>query len=254
MNSVFSAVAFAALTIPASADQITVLAGDLPPMFLADGQGREAEIIKKTLEKCGHEVTFEIQPFTRHWESFKSGAGDAVATVPVGMPVGGAESNVYIRYQNGVSFLTGAGTEYNGLEDLAGKKVIAFKGAGSIIPGLSEHTGSFDDYREVTDQITQSRSLFGGRVDAIIGDGMLFAEYNRQLQGQADLRFDPNQPVTFKAVFESSPYAMVFRDPQHTEDFNRCFSELDADGTIAKINTAWVDKYRDSLGESYLGY
>ncbi|WP_208996971.1 ABC transporter substrate-binding protein [Roseibium denhamense] len=182
---------------PAAADEITILAGNLPPMFLEGGDGREAEIITATLEKCGHSATFEIQPFTRHWESFKSGKGDAVSTVPVGMPVDGTASEVYIHYQNGVSFLSDSGAAYEGLEDLAGKKVIGFKGAEAIIPGLADHTGSFADYREVTDQITQSRSLFGGRVDAIIGDGMLFAEYNRQLQGQTDLRFDPNQPVTF---------------------------------------------------------
>lgn len=240
--------------LPVQADEIKVLAGNLPPMFLDDGKGREAEIITAVMEKCGHTVSYEIQPFTRHWESYKSGAGDAVATVPQGMPIDGTPSDVYIQYQNGVSFLTDSGASYDGLADLAGKKVIGFKGAESIIPGLSDHTGSFADYREVTDQITQSRSLFGGRVDAIIGDGMLFAEYNQQLRGQSDLRFDPNQSVTFKAVFDSSPYTMAFRNAAHAEDFNRCYKELDADGTIAKINTAWVDKYRDSLGDSYLGY
>lgn len=238
----------------AQADDIKVLAGNLPPMFLDGGKGREAEIITAVMEKCGHTVSFEIQPFTRHWETYKSGDGDAVATVPQGMPIDGMASDVYIHYQNGVSFLSDSGANYTGLGDLAGKKVIGFKGAESIIPGLADHTGSFADYREVTDQITQSRSLFGGRVDAIIGDGMLFAEYNQQLRGQSDLRFDPNQSVTFKAVFASSPYTMAFRNAAHAEDFNRCFKELDADGTIAGINTAWVDKYRDSLGESYLGY
>ena len=253
-----SLMAFGLLTavasVPAHADDIKVMAGNLPPMFLEGGKGREAEIITAVMEKCGHTVTFEIQPFTRHWETYKSGEGDAVTTVPQGMPIDGTASDVYIHYQNGVSFLTDAGSSYTGLGDLAGKKVIGFKGAESIIPGLSDHTGSFADYREVTDQITQSRSLFGGRVDAIIGDGMLFAEYNQQLRGQSDLRFDPNQSVTFTAVFDSSPYTMAFRDASHTADFNRCYKELEADGTIAKINTAWVDKYRDSLGDSYLGY
>jgi len=243
-----------AVSAPAHADDIKIMAGNLPPMFLDGGKGREAEIITAVMEKCGHTVSFEIQPFTRHWESYKSGEGDAVTTVPQGMPIDGTASDVYIHYQNGVSYLSDAGGNYDGLEDLTGKKVIGFKGAESIIPGLADHTGSFADYREVTDQITQSRSLFGGRVDAIIGDGMLFAEYNQQLRGQGDLRFDPDQPVTFKAVFASSPYTMAFRNAAHAEDFNRCYKELDADGTIAAINTAWVDRYRDSLGQSYLGY
>lgn len=114
--------------LPVQADEIKVLAGNLPPMFLDDGKGREAEIITAVMEKCGHTVSYEIQPFTRHWESYKSGAGDAVATVPQGMPIDGTPSDVYIQYQNGVSFLTDSGASYDGLADLAGKKVIGFKG------------------------------------------------------------------------------------------------------------------------------
>lgn len=242
------------VAFPASADEITVMAGDLAPMFLKDGKGREAEIITAALEKCGHTAKFEIQPFTRHWESYNSGKGDAVATVPVGMPIEGTATSEYIRYQNGVSYLTDSNADFGKIEDLKGKKVIGFKGAESIIPGLADHTGSFADYREVTDQITQSRTLFGKRVDAIIGDGMLFAEYNSQLRSQNGLKFDPNQPVTFKAVFDSSPYAMAFRNAGHAADFDRCFKEIEADGTVAAINKTWVDKYRDSLGNSYLGY
>ena len=103
----------------ATADEITILAGDLPPMFNADGSGREAEIISTVMERCGHTVSFEIQPFTRHWKTYASGTGDAVATVPVGMPLGGHQSDVYIQYQNGVSFLTDAGNTYGDLAALA---------------------------------------------------------------------------------------------------------------------------------------
>lgn len=251
---ILTGVFVAVFPFSAVADEITVMAGDLAPMFLKGGKGREAEIITAALEKCGHTVKFKIQPFTRHWESYKAGKGDAVATVPVGMPIDGTATGEYIRYQNGVSFLSDGGADFGKIEDLKGKKVIGFKGAETIIPGLSNHTGAFADYREVTDQITQSRTLFGKRVDAIIGDGMLFAEYNRQLRSQSGLKFDPNQPVTFKAVFDSSPYAMAFRNADHAADFDRCFKEIEADGTVAAINKAWVDKYRDSLGSSYLGY
>ncbi|WP_208988386.1 hypothetical protein [Labrenzia sp. VG12] len=55
----------------AKADDIKILAGNLPPMFLDGGKGREAEIISAVMEKCGHSVSFEIQPFTRHWETYK---------------------------------------------------------------------------------------------------------------------------------------------------------------------------------------
>jgi polar amino acid transport system substrate-binding protein len=73
------------LSSNAMAAEVKVMAGDLPPMVQKDGTGREAEIISTVLGHCGHTAVFVVQPFTCHWQSFDSGSGDAVATVPVGV-------------------------------------------------------------------------------------------------------------------------------------------------------------------------
>jgi len=239
----------------ADAAEIEIRAANLPPMMTEAGEGREAEIIRATLAQCGHSVRFTVEPFTRHWKSYESGEGDAVATVPPGFGLPGTETDHYIAFQNGVSVLAQGGLPVASLADLAGKEVIAFGGASGILPGLDTAKDSFKSYREVTDQIVQSRLLFAGRADAVIGDGMLFAEYNRRLrEGGQDLRFDPDQPVVFYKTFEPSPYAMVFRDPAVAADFDRCFVELSADGTIDAINKRYVERYRAVLGGAYLGY
>jgi len=251
-----AALTLAATQIPAfaHAEDLTILAGDLPPMFNADGTGREAEVITTVMERCGHSVTFEIQPFTRHWKTYANGKGDGVATVPLGMPLDGVQSDAYIQYQNGVSSLSEAGAGYADLSALSGQSVIAFMGASEIIPGLQDAVPSFKSYKEIADQIGQSRMIFGHRVDAVIGDGMIFAEYNRQLREQADLMFDPNQDVTFQAIFAPSDYGMNFRTEALTEDFNRCYGEAKAYGTLDAINQKWAERYRDTLGTQYLGY
>ena len=238
----------------AHADSILVIGADLPPMMMGAGEGREAEIIQTTLERCGHSVTWELQPFTRHWASFDGGKGDAVTTVPVGMPTAGTASVSYVSYQNGVSFLE-AQTPVTSLGDLAGRDVITFQGASDILPELGAATGSFSSYREVTDQMVHSQMLFSGRIDAVVGDGMIFAEYNRQLASKGgNLGFDPNQGVRFNATFAPSSYTMAFRNPAHAADFDRCFGEASADGTIQAINAKWADRYRDVLGDQYMGY
>ena len=251
-----AALALALLQVPgrADADQVTILAGDLPPMVNAAGTGREAEVITSVMERCGHSVTFEIQPFTRHWKSYESGKGDGVATVPLGMPLPGHQSESYIQYQNGVSSLADSGGHYGELAALSGKSVIAFMGASEIIPGLKAAVPSFQSYKEIADQIGQSRMIFGHRVDAVIGDGMIFAEYNRQLREQSDLMFDPNQDVTFQAIFAPSDYGMNFRSEALTADFNRCYAEAKADGSLDAINRKWADRFRETLGTQYLGY
>ncbi|KUP91733.1 type 2 periplasmic-binding domain-containing protein [Tritonibacter horizontis] len=252
-----TAVTLSALQAPttAAAEALTILAGDLPPMFNGDGSGREAEVISSVMERCGHTVTFEIQPFTRHWKSYAQGKGDAVATVPLGMPLPGHATEAYIQYQNGVSSLAENGAAYSDLSALSGQSVIAFMGASDIIPGLKDAVPAFKSYKEIADQIGQSRMIFGQRVDAVIGDGMIFAEYNRQLRDQAgELMFDPNQDVTFQAIFAPSDYGMYFRSEALTADFNRCHAEAVADGSLAAINRAWADRYRDTLGDQYLGH
>ncbi|MBO9396094.1 transporter substrate-binding domain-containing protein [Shimia sp. R9_2] len=241
------------LTAPVFAETLTIMAADLPPMVYADGTGREAEIVTAVMGHCGHEVAFEVQPFTRHWASFEAGKGDAVMTVPVGMPMEGTQGAAYIAYQNGVSFLAGSGSDYGALSDLAGLSVAAFQGASNILPGLAEASDTFASYREMTDQETQSKLLFGGRVDGILGDGMLFAAYTASLRDAgSSAGIDASQPLEFRAIFEPSNYAMNFRDAALAADFDRCFAELEADGTITAINAKWVDKYRDTLGNNYL--
>jgi polar amino acid transport system substrate-binding protein len=234
----------------ATAAEIEVMAGDLPPMVQKDGTGREAEIISAVLGHCGHTAKFTVQPFTRHWQSFEKGSGDAVATVPVGM-----QTQSYISYQNGVSYLTSSDHEASALSDLEGWNIVAFEGASNIIPGLGGGTSAFKSYREMADQKTQSKLLYGKRVDGILGDGMLFAEFARQLrEGGASSGVDASQSIEFRAIFDPSPYAMSFRDPALAADFDRCFAELDAAGTIAEINTKWTDKYRDALEGNYMSY
>ncbi|WP_282078324.1 transporter substrate-binding domain-containing protein [Epibacterium ulvae] len=241
--------------IVVQAETLTILAGNLPPMVDAHGKGREAEVITTVLERCGHSVTFKIEPFTRHWKSYAAGEGDGVATVPMGMELPGGQSGAYIQYQNGVSSLSARNDNFAALENLQGHSVIAFMGASQIIPGLADATSEFSKYQEIADQIGQSRMIFAGRVDAVIGDGMIFAEYNAQLQANSeDLRFDPHQDVSFQAIFAPSDYAMNFRSDAITADFNRCYGDAMADGTLDAINKKWVEKYRDTLGAQYLNY
>ncbi|PWC87288.1 ABC transporter substrate-binding protein [Azospirillum sp. TSH100] len=264
--------AFAALlgtAPPVAARPVTVLAPELPPMVSADGTGREATIIRETLAACGHEARFKVVPFGRHWndyrDSVQAGQGnggqgigqvDAVSTVPPGMEMPGARSAPYILYQNGASVLKGSGLNVQSVSDLAGKRVITFSGAPDVLPGLRAAIPSFGDFRERADQMVHSNLLFAGRVDAVLADGLIFAEYNRQLQEKAKsaggLPFDPAQPVQFTAIFPPTAYSMMFRDESLRADFDRCLAEMKAKGRIDAIDRDWVARYAATVGDRYL--
>lgn len=246
------------LSAPASAAEISIVAGDLPPMVSADGMGHEATIVREALGLCGHSATIDAVPFTRNWAEFKAGRYDAVMTVPVGMDLGGVASVPYVRYRNGASVLKESGLSVTGLGDLAGRRVVAFAGARGILPGLAEAIPGFAEYREFADQLFHSNALFAGRVDAVLGDGLIFAEYNRRLVEKVDggvgQPFDPRKPVTFTAIFPPTPYTMVFRDVGLRDDFDRCFGRLRDEGGVDAIMKAAVAPYRATVGDQYLGY
>ncbi len=239
----------------AAARPVTVLAPELPPMVTTDGTGWEASVVAETLAACGHKALFKVVPSGRHLIDFREGdAVDAVTTVPVGVTMPGARSVPYIRYQNGASVLKSSGLRVASLADLAGKRVIAFAGAPDILPGLRQAIPAFADFRERADQMVHSNLLFAGRVDAVLADGLIFAEYNRQLLERAQggaLPVDPRQEVVFTAIFPPTPYTMMFRDAGLRDDFNRCYDGLVRSGRIDAIERDAVARYSSTVGNQY---
>ncbi|MBI1206480.1 MAG: ABC transporter substrate-binding protein [Azospirillum sp.] len=258
----FAALAWALIASAAgaaSAKTLVIAAPDLPPMIDRAGDGREATIVRETLAACGHDVGFHVVPFSRHWQIYRyDPAIDAVTTVPTDLALPGYPSGVYIQYQNGASTLQASRLKISTLGDLTGRAVASFPSAKAILPGLEAAAPRFASYQEFADQLTHSKLLFARRIDAVLADGLIFAEYGRQLILRADhgevLPFDPHQPERFTAIFPPTPYVMAFRDQGLRDDFDRCFATLSRSGRIDAINRAVVSRYRDTVGDQYLGY
>lgn len=238
----------------AGAETVTIAAPTLPPHVTAEGKGREAQIIRETLEACDHEVRFETAAFGSHWTRYREKERlDAVTTVPEGKELPGQMSQPYVRYQNGVSVLESADLDVDELADLEGRDIVTFQDGIEIL-GLSDKREMFGRVHEVADQEVHSRLLFAGRVDAVLSDGLIFAAFNRRLRETKDVNFDPNQDVRFTAVVPPTAYRMAFRDAGLRDDFDRCFQKLKAEGRIEAINTEHISRFRDTVGKQYLGY
>ncbi len=232
---------------PVLAQDLEVRTAEIPPHMDLNGAGREADILNTVADACGWTMTFVVEPFTRHWWSFEAGEGDAAAIVPIGTDLGGTPTDAYVSYRNGVTILDATGRTPTNLNDLAGLDVVAFAGATGVLPGLLEARAGFASYREVGDQFSHSRLLFGRRVQAILGDGMIIAEYNKRLANAPVAIVDTDQPVSFYPLFEPTPFAMVFRDPEMAMAFNDCLARS-AD-RIDAINAGYVARYRDLIGD-----
>ena len=244
----------AASAAAAPAAEIKIIAPDLPPMIDQSGKGREAEVIARTLAACGHTASFKIEPYGRHFEQYrKDEKADAVTTVSMGLELPGYPSVTYIHYQNGASVLKDSGLQVAALDDLKGKRAVTFPAGKDILPGLKAFAPSLAELQEKSDQLSHSKMLFAKRVDVVLGDGLIFAEYNRQLRSKAAaLSFDPSQGVVFTAIFPPTPYVMMFRNEAIRNDFDRCYADLSKRGEIDMINKAAVEPYRETVGKNYL--
>lgn len=239
---------------PAQAAEIEIAAPILPPHVTEAGEGREVSVIRESLEACGHTARFETFPFGTHWKRYRKQDGfDAVTTAPARMDLPGATSDSYIEYQNGVSFLEKRDLSIDSVADLEGLDIVTFQDGLSIL-GLEDQREAFGKVREIADQEVHSRVLFGERVDVVLSDGLIFAAFNEKLRTERNVAFDIGQPVRFKAVVPPVAYRMAFRDPEIRNDFNRCFAELRDTGRIEAINKDYIARYRDVVGDQYLGY
>ncbi|WP_051548116.1 transporter substrate-binding domain-containing protein [Sneathiella glossodoripedis] len=114
------------------------------------------------------------------------------------------------------------GLNISSIADLGNHKVVAFAKA-SIFLGdeFAKMAEGNKNYREVADQVTQNKLLMTGRTEAVVGDIRIFKYYNKQIEGQVELK-----EVTFHQVFEPTNYHVAFKDASLRDDFNAGLKEI----------------------------
>lgn len=245
---VFSILLFALLD-PTAAKSITISSPYLPENVEQNGiEGREIKIISAVINCMGYEAKIEVSPYLRHLKIFKENTRfDAVSTVPVGHNLKAHKTNAHVYYHNGGIVRTDSKMELNSKEDMKSKHVIAFRGANELLPGLKEIIPSFKSYKETTEQYNHNRMLMRKRVDVVLSDGLIFMAHQRRLFPK---KIDH---VVFKPLFKPIPFFMAFRKSELKDSFNKCYKQLKAENVIKKINQSFINKYKKSLENGYLG-
>lgn len=203
-------------------DVFRVVVGLTPPNITTSGTGKETDFIREELRRAGVDVDvqFYVVPFGRHWSEFvRDQRFDAVATVPDSLEMQGFQSEPYISYENGITYL--AETFPDGLGDepmktLQGYRVVAFPGASSILPKLDEARNGFSMYVERAYQYSHAVMLLTGYADAIVADRAITDFYLQRALERSGKRAE----YQFEAVFPPTPYRMVFRSETLRDAFN----------------------------------
>ncbi|WP_286221989.1 transporter substrate-binding domain-containing protein [Marinobacter apostichopi] len=244
--------AFSSLSL---AGVLRILAPDLPGTSEPGGKGRDAETVKRVLQRCGYEAKFLTQPFGRHIFTYRdSNKADAVMTVPLGTQLSGYSTAAYIWYQNGAVYDANRIPRVNSVADLQGRDVVTFKNGVELLE-LENYEVKFGSVLELANQRIHSHLLLLGRVDAILADGLIVAEINRRILTSASSIFELDQlpDLKFAPIFTPTPYKLVFREPALAKAFDSCFDLAYEEGVVTRIDEKYIGRLQQSLGFRYLG-
>lgn len=218
---------------------IRIVAPLLPPHVDEVGQGADAEIIVAALRAGGitEPVEFHVLPFTRHWHVYKQDTRfHGVATVPASLELDGSRSASYTSYQNGIIYRKGRFQPFetrDNLKALAGKTVVAFAGAGAILPDVRDLQRTSGAYIERADQMSHTIMFARGVADAVIADELIFGYYAR-IAATSGIEQHMNE-IVFDPLFCATPYFMYFRQERLREAFDRGLTQMQRSGELARI-------------------
>lgn len=204
-----------------------------PPYIMSSGKsGLEYEIADRALAAAGYRMVAQSLPPARALALLRAGHLDGVLTVDDGIGGNDYFSDVYLHYQNVAVTLAARHIRLRDTGDLPAYSIAAFQNARLILGNaFQEAVAGHPAYSEHSQQITQNRLLYAGRVDVVVGDRLIFRYLARQLGAP----LDATQEVVFHPLFPPSPRKAVFRSVVVRDHFNAGLKTIRGNGTYAAI-------------------
>lgn len=228
----FVALATACLSVPLHAKEIKAAVGtSLSPYIIQQtNAGIELDIVREALAYKGHTLTLRYPALRLISALFNNNVVDAALTVNKTLGLNACLSDVAITYQNYAITLQRSQQTIHSLNDLQGKKVVAFQNATLYLGEDFAKAVSTAQYREVQQQTLQVNRLYMGRDDIVIADKNIFLYYRARVKN-----IDTSAPLAFWPLFPPSPYRVAFRDKGICDDFNQGLAHLKNTGRYTDI-------------------
>lgn len=196
--------------------ELTFLVGVEKPPYIevASRSGYELELLQKVSNKMHRCAVFVHTPNGRLLELFKQGVADFVSLQRT-TPDGTYATLPYISYENVLITRNDLRPPVQTLDNLAGRRVMAFQNAHLFLPpAYTTLTSAFSSYLEVVEQHQLPTMLLKGRVDALVMDKNIFEYYYRQVApGDQSLHQLP--------LFGKNSYHLLGRDPWLVQRFDQ---------------------------------
>jgi polar amino acid transport system substrate-binding protein len=92
-----------------------------------------------------------------------------------------------------------------------------------------------ENYKEKSNQLSQVKLLYLGRVDLILSDINIFKYYKKILN------IDTSKNVRYHCIFPKTEYKVLFRDDKLRDLFNIRLKDLQKSGVYNQILDRYID-------------
>ena len=215
----------------------------IPPYAIKSlNRGIEIDIVRAALNHQGYDFTPEYVPLGRLNHTLTSGEVDGAMTVKEGLirakPIYfSKEPHVY--YQNVAISLSERGFVIDELDQLQNYSIAVFQTPGLFIgPSWTEmRAKNTNPVFELSNQESQVKMLYAGRIDTLVMDINIFHYYRRQLPST------PEASVTVHPILPRNYVKVAFADAEVTSAFDRGLAAIRANGQYLQI----LSLYKDDL-------
>ena len=215
-------------------NELTLATGlSIPPYVIKETHsGIELDIVKEVLKLRGYNIdTILYVTNKRIHKLLLEKSIDFALNVPPNIK-NIYYSNVIIEFKNVAIALNKNHFKINTLNDLVGKRVIAFQNANKFL-GKEFHYFSLENknYNELINQVAQVEHLYKSRADVVISDKYIFLYYkNKNIK-----RYDKTLKLDFFDILPSSPRRAVFLSEEIRNEFNKGLVELKKNGGYLQL-------------------
>ncbi|WP_286270690.1 substrate-binding periplasmic protein [Thalassotalea hakodatensis] len=194
--------------------------------------GIDVKIIDRVFTELGYQTEFHLLAYNRLMGQFNHGKYDMASPAAFTFK-SGTLTDTYLPFEDVAISLTKQSLKINKIDDLIGKRVIAYQHAKSVLGNEFTHIVEQTSYEEMGLREVQIKLLVNNRVDVVIGE-------RRVLQFLMNKLF-PNENITIHQIFPVVNYGSVIRESELAKKFNQELRKLKKSGEYDEILKSWKD-------------
>ncbi len=188
--------------------------------------GIEYQLVSRIFSRAGYQVEYEMHSYSRLLKQFADQKLDCASPVAVNV-AGASYSQPYLPFKDVAVSLAGHNIALTSLQELAGKRVVAYQQARQVLGAEFRQAVDLASYVEMAERERQLELLFSNRVDVVVGEQRVLLHLAAQLAPQYKLRVHE--------LFVEQAYPAACWQPELTAVFDQGLQQMAQNGELEHL-------------------